>query len=252
MKTPSKGILRGLPLFGVALLFLPVFASARAALPDPAPVAKNRYIGAAKCKNCHNAKESGDQYSAWQGEKHANAYKELASDKAKEYGKARGIDEPQKSDKCLKCHTTAFGAPKDELHKSFDATLGVQCETCHGPGENHLKARMAAAAEAPEGAAPKYTAVPADEIIANPPMKKCLECHNDESPGFKPFCFHKFREDIRHLNPQKPRTDAERDAILVCGCGDACACKTGCEDGKCGVAPSKRPAKDAGAKKEGK
>lgn len=245
--------LRGLCLFSFALLLPPLFVSARASsLGDepPAP-AKNRYIGAAKCKNCHSAKESGDQYGVWMKEKHPNAYQALASDKAKEYAKARGIEgDPQKSDKCLKCHVTAFAAPKDELHKSFDPTLGVQCETCHGPGENHLKARMAAAAEAPEGAEPKYTAVPADEIIANPPMKTCLQCHNEESPSFKPFCFHKRVEDIRHLNPLKPRTEAERGAMLVCGCGEACPCTNGCEEGKCGVPAKQRDAKGE-AKKDG-
>jgi hypothetical protein len=251
MQRLAKGTWRGLRVFVPTACLLPLFLSAGNMSPEVVPVAaKNRYIGAAKCKNCHGAAESGDQFGAWQKEKHPNAYRELASEKATEYGKARGIAEPQKSEQCLKCHVTAFGVAKEELHKSFDPTLGVQCESCHGPGENHLKARMAAAAEAPEGEAPKYAAIPSEEIIANPTMQTCLGCHNEESPSFKPFCFHKFREDIRHLNPLKPRTEAERAAILVCGCGTTCACKNGCEDGKCGVSPKERDAKQTEVKKE--
>lgn len=247
MITKSRGSrrfawLRAVPLAGTLMLLpalLPLAEPGESTVT--AASAENRYIGAAKCKNCHQSKESGDQYGVWQKEKHAKAYEELASDKAKAYGKERGVDEPQKSDKCLKCHVTAFGEPKEKLHRSFDPKLGVQCETCHGPGENHLKARMAAAA-AEEGKADAkkeaaYSKIPDDEIEKNPTMKTCLKCHNEESPGFKPFCFHKFVGEIRHLNPQKPRTKEEKDALLVCGCGDKCACKTGCEDGKCGVPP---------------
>lgn len=234
-------------VFGGSLLLLAAlpFLSSSPATTGEGHGAPNRYVGAQRCKTCHQASESGDQYGAWQKEKHAQAYEALASDKAKEYAKAAGIADAQKSDKCLKCHMTAFGEPKENLHRSFDPKLGVQCETCHGPGENHVKARMAAAATADESVkAPAYVAIPDDEVIKSPGMKTCLGCHNDESPGFKPFCFHKFKADIRHLNPLKPRTAEEKAALLVCGCGDACACKDGCVDGKCGVPP-----KDAGKDK---
>jgi hypothetical protein len=40
-----------------------------------------------------------------------------------------------------------------------------------------------------------------------------------------------------------PAQCAERAAILACGCGEKCACKTGCEEGKCGVPP--KPASGA-------
>ena len=196
----------------------------------------NRYIGVEKCKNCHSAKESGNQYEKWTQEKHPHAWEELASAKAKEYGKKVGIDEPQKSDKCVKCHVTAFGEPKEKLHKSFDPKLGIQCETCHGPGEKHLKARMAAAATAEEGSdkkGPTYAVVPDDEIKKKPTVETCNGCHNDQSPGYKPFCVHKFAAEIRHTNPLKPRTDAEKAALVACECDAKCACKVDSKDGKC-------------------
>ncbi len=35
----------------------------------------NRYIGVLRCKNCHQAKESGDQYGHWTESKHSKAYR---------------------------------------------------------------------------------------------------------------------------------------------------------------------------------
>jgi len=207
----------------------------------------NRYVGAARCKGCHNAADSGDQYGRWTQEKHSKAFEVLASAEAKKYGKERGVDDPQKSDKCLKCHVTAYGKPAAEVHRTFDPKLGVQCETCHGPGELHMRERMKAAATAGKEK-PAYTEVSADEIVRNPDGKLCINCHNEESPGYKPFCAHRFKAQIRHLNPKKPRTADEMKALLACSCDDKCVCK---KDGKCDgeKAPDGKEPKD---KQDGK
>jgi hypothetical protein len=221
-------------LFGLSGLVIAATAG------DPSSQGKsvNHYIGAAKCKNCHQAKSSGNQYGTWQGVDHAKAFEALASDEAKRIGKEKGIDDPQKSDKCLKCHVTAFGVPAAEIAKGFDTKLGVQCETCHGPGELHMKARFAAAASAEEGedfgdekAAP-YVKIPEGEILVAPKQDVCLKCHNAESPSFKPFCYYEYAKKIRHLDPRKPR---EAKDLMACGCAGTCACKEGCPDDGCGV-----------------
>lgn len=228
----------------IALLVLgAVLWSTNAGAGDPAQAKVNHYIGAQKCKSCHSDKAGGDQYTVWTHMKHAKAFESLAGDEAKRLGKEKGIENPQTSDKCLKCHVTAYGKPAEELAKGFDPKLGIQCESCHGPGENHMKARVAAAGagdededlEGGEGAA-KYTKIPANEVIAVPAMATCLGCHNSESPSFKPFCFHRANAEVRHLNPAKPRTAEELKLILACGKGDQCTCKNGddgCKD--CGV-----------------
>src|SRR6185295_4817207 len=122
--------------------------STNAATQAAKPAGVNHYIGAAKCKNCHNSAKSGDQFGKWKEQKHAKAFETLASAEAKKLGKEKGVDDPQKAEQCVKCHATAASEPADHLAKGFDKNAGVQCETCHGPGEKHMKARMAAAASA--------------------------------------------------------------------------------------------------------
>jgi len=199
----------------------------------------NHYIGAAKCKNCHNSEASGDQYGVWEKAKHSSAWKLLATDAAKEAGAKLGVAEPQKSEHCLKCHVTGYGQPAEMFKKGFEPELGVQCETCHGPGEKHMRARFRAAmmeAEPAEGETPAFVKVPEGEIDAHPDRKVCYGCHNSESPSFKAFCFYERVNKIRHLDPRRPRTAEERAALLVCGCGDTCACVHECAEG-CGVPP---------------
>jgi hypothetical protein len=227
--TGLKSTLGGLALCGGLGLMLANAASTEGG-PQPAAPLVNNYIGAKKCKSCHSKDDVGDQYGKWAEGPHAKAFETLASEHALAVGKEHGVAEPQKDDACLKCHVTAFGIPEEQIARGFKADLGVQCESCHGPGEQHMKARFAAAAEA--GAADKPVVIPADEL-AIPTQATCLECHNDGSPTFKNFCFHDRAAKIRHLRPG--HTEEELAAMPVCGCGDTCDCVHGCEDGKCAV-----------------
>ena len=215
-------------LFAVAGLVMAQGDKEAGKAPKAGGAAVNHYIGAEKCKNCH-ASEIKTQYAAWQKSDHAKAFATLSTDAAKKLGKEKGIDDPQKSDKCLKCHETAFGAAADLIKKGFDPTAGVQCESCHGPGEQHMKARMAAAAKGDAGKPDEYHPVPEGEIIVKVDQKTCLGCHNSESPSFKPFCYYERTAKIAHLDSRKPHPDA-----MTCGC-TKCECKDGCKDG-CGVA----------------
>ena len=194
--------------------------------PAPAPPAENKYIGAEKCKSCHSAAESGDQYGKWKAMKHAHAFESLASEEAKKIATEKGIADPQKADECLQCHVTAFKVPDTEIKKGFDRAHGIQCETCHGPGEKHMKARFATAAEA-DSSAP-YVQVPADEIVTLPTMDVCVACHNEKATNWAGFCFHEFNAKIRHLNPRKPRTAIDLGTCTCPKCANGCpeSCKT--------------------------
>jgi hypothetical protein len=172
----------------------------------------NEYIGADKCRACHAATASGNQYDVWVRSRHSKAFESLGSAKAREFARERGVEDARRSDKCLKCHVTGFGRPRNRFKNSFDPHLGVQCESCHGPGDDHVQARFAAVAGGQ--AQPAYTPVEEWEIIRSPPAQTCLECHNEESPAYVPFCFHEFMDRIRHLNPRKPRTETELPARM--------------------------------------
>jgi cytochrome c553 len=80
----------------------------QAATQAAKPAAVNQFIGAAKCKNCHNSAKTGDQYGKWKEQKHAKAFESLATADAKKIAKDKGIDDPQKAEACIKCHSTAF------------------------------------------------------------------------------------------------------------------------------------------------
>ncbi len=102
----------------------------------------HQFAGAVKCRSCHEKDEIGNQYGKWLDSKHAKAWSTLASDKAKEWGKKRGIDDPQASDKCVKCHVAAHGEPKPRLSMKYSPKEGVTCEACHGPGSDYRKKKI--------------------------------------------------------------------------------------------------------------
>jgi hypothetical protein len=205
----------------------------------PETAKPNRFIGASKCKSCHSSEASGDQHAVWSKMKHAEAFEVLASDAAKKTAEALGIADPQTADECLRCHVTAFGEPEERLARGFKKELGVQCESCHGAGEKHMKARFKAAATAEEGADTAYQPLPPGEMELEATVGVCTACHNPQSPNYKPFCFYEGRAKTAHLNPLKPRSAEELAEWPKCPSGDACAHENGCPDEKCNLTPEK-------------
>ena len=223
----KKGVVATAFAIGLTLAALAALPFASSTTSTTTSTADAKYIGADKCKNCHKVEENGNQFGHWEKSEHAKAFATLASDEAKKIAKEKGIEDPQKADACLKCHTTAFGVAADQIKKGFDAAKGVQCETCHGPGENHMKTRMAEAAKN-EGKKERIQ-IPDDEMIVKLDAKKCEGCHNSESPTFKGFCIHGFAAKPAHWDPRKDRSAA----TLICGCSGKDGCKHVCDD-KCG------------------
>jgi len=152
--------------------------------------AQNKYIGADKCKMCHNKPQKGEQYNKWKKEKHSNAMASLKSQKSLDYAKKNGIADPSTDQKCVKCHSTASSVDK-KLHSGIKVAEGVSCETCHGPGSNY-----------------KTDAIMSDRKLAltkgmiMPEEKMCLKCHNNkENPFMKPFNYKTALTDISHPDP---------------------------------------------------
>jgi hypothetical protein len=150
------------------------------------------YVGVATCKMCHKGEAKGKQFEIWEGSAHAGAYTALASEKAKEAGAKLGIDDPQKSDKCLKCHTTAFGVDAAMLGPKFVKEEGVQCEACHGPGSNYKSMSIM-----------KDKSLAIKNGLILPDEKVCVTCHNDQSPTFKGFDYATYFAKIAHPIPKK-------------------------------------------------
>ena len=171
------------------------------------------YVSNSKCKMCHNKVSEGEQWKKWTETKHAKAYESLlTSDNAKEYTEARGLTTaPAETPECLRCHVTGYDAEKETFVSALKKENGIQCNSCHGPGSEHL-------------AFGKKMMMKKDEIddsmdmkILIPNVKTCLKCHNDESPTWDPekytledgtkagFDFEQAFATIAHFNPKKKR-----------------------------------------------
>jgi hypothetical protein len=135
-----------------------------------------KYIGAAKCKMCHNKPDKGEQFNKWAAGPHANAMSSLSAEEAKD-------------PKCLKCHSTA-AAVDAKMIATLKPEEGVSCESCHGPGSLY---KSNAVMKSQEQSIAKGLIIPTEET--------CRTCHNEESPTFKGFDFAEYSAKIAHPNP---------------------------------------------------
>ena len=101
---------------------------------DPADL-----VSVKKCAMCHKKDAKGNQYAKWQSMGHAKAYERLATEEAKAVGAKLGIDDPQSSGACLKCHSTAYYFTEELQTTEVSLENGVSCQSCHGPGANYKK-----------------------------------------------------------------------------------------------------------------
>jgi hypothetical protein len=153
----------------------------------------NKYIGAEKCKLCHNKPATGDQYAKWLKDPHSQAIKTLSNQASMDYAKKNGIADPAKEAKCLKCHST-YDAVDAKLRGGILPEEGVSCETCHGPGSSY---------KSPSVMKNREQAKSMGLII--PGKQLCLHCHNKENPFFKEFNYETYSAKIAHPNPAKKK-----------------------------------------------
>lgn len=180
-------------LFTIACLlavFAMIFASVSLAQEKAAAKATHKYIGAAKCKMCHNTPAQGEQFKKWTESKHSKAFEVLASPEALEVGKKAGVEKPQESEKCLVCHVTGFAAPAEAKDATFAYSEGVGCEACHGAGSDYKAMSVMKNKEA---------SIAAGMVV--PDEKLCKTCHNENSPTYKPFVFADAFKLIAHAKP---------------------------------------------------
>lgn len=150
-----------------------------------------KYIGAEKCKLCHNKPATGEQYKKWMEEPHSKALATLSGQKAMDYAKKNNIADPAKEEKCLKCHSTYHRADPS-LRATITPTESVSCETCHGAGSSY---------KSPMIMKNRAMAVKAGLII--PDKALCVQCHNKDNPFPKEFDYEASLKKVLHPNPER-------------------------------------------------
>lgn len=148
-----------------------------------------KYIGADKCKMCHNKPATGDQYGKWTKEAHSKAIATLSNQASLDYAKKNGIADPAKDEKCLKCHST-FHNVDAKLRSTITEAEGVSCETCHGPGSSYKSPAIM-----------KNRELALKQGMTMPDKQLCVKCHNKENPFFKEFNYETAVAKISHPNP---------------------------------------------------
>ncbi len=118
-------------------------------LPPAAAPGQPSYVGSATCGRCHAA-----AFAWWERHPHGRAYATLV-DRHKEFH----LD-------CVGCHVTGYDQPggSNVTHHLDGALVNVGCESCHGPGSQHVA---------------DPTATPRTVVRATP-ESTCVGCHNEE------------------------------------------------------------------------
>ena len=119
------------PIYFIAV-FTVMITQGMAQSGDPA-----KLVGTKKCAMCHKKDDKGNQYGKWQSMGHSHAYELLGTEEAKAVGAKLGIDNPQASGACLKCHSTAYYFTEELQSEAVALEDGVSCESCHGPGADY-------------------------------------------------------------------------------------------------------------------
>jgi peroxiredoxin len=127
-------------------------------LPTQAP-----YVGSEACKSCHAA-----EYETWSQNPHAGAAATLVAED-------KGADAD-----CLRCHTTGMGSaggfPSDAAAKDHADLARVGCESCHGPGGDHIVNEVKLGSIVSLG----------DKCDSCVILQICGSCHDDANdPGFE-------------------------------------------------------------------
>jgi hypothetical protein len=161
---------------------------------------EHAYVGASKCKVCHNTPTWGKIYDKWAATKHFTAYTTLANEQSKGIAKGLKIDDAQKSPKCLVCHVTGYDAPAKLKGATLTLEEGVSCEVCHGPAGDYLTSHIKK---------DKALAKADGLILPTEALSKqlCERCHNKQSPTFKEF---KYKEAIKLVEHHKPPAEVPK------------------------------------------
>jgi YVTN family beta-propeller protein len=107
-----------------------------------APV-KPIYVGAKACGKCHDGLAFAHQFTKWTLTKHARGWEVLKRPESVAIARLSGLRRnPWEEPICLGCHTTGYNVEAWQKDDDFRMEDGVQCETCHGPGSEYMRAEV--------------------------------------------------------------------------------------------------------------
>lgn len=161
------------------------------AVESPDKQTKGDYVGSSKCGSCHT-----DAYDQWRETRHSTAWKSISSDPPTEHS----ADPPRDCDPdCVSCHVVGWNGiehvPYQGGYTDMKATpflANVGCESCHGPGSNHIQAELGSDTAA-------QTRLRQAMLVGDGVKQVCYTCHDlDNSPNFD---FDTYYEKIDHSEP---------------------------------------------------
>ena len=148
----------------------------------------HRYVGVQSCEACHSSALLGKQFQSWKSGPHSRAYTDLSSTEAIDIGKRLGVSDPKTSQRCLSCHVTAPNASLPEAVSTFRMKDGVQCESCHGAGEDYAHYSVMIDPQKAKDAG----------LVIHPDKQTCVTCHNSSSPTYRGFDEKSAMQQIAH------------------------------------------------------
>ena len=141
-------------------------------VPHSSKEVNGEYVGSQKCESCHE-----ESYKIWKKSKHAKAWETLLD-----------LDPPRNFDpECISCHVVGWHPtyyfPYESGFLSEADTphlVDVGCESCHGPGQAHVRAEMGADKEL-QAKLQKAVVVTKEQSEEG----QCQTCHDlENSPAF--------------------------------------------------------------------
>lgn len=160
---------------GLATQYRDEVRRTKLAIDDPATLqedmvpgvrARSTFSGTASCTSCHP-----QAMQAWAKSGHARAFFTLLETKA------------DADPNCLPCHTVGFGKPSGYRREMAGAKLtDVGCESCHGPGSQHVAERLAGGE-----ITTRFRPIGAGD---------CQKCHHGEFS--RPFAWDEFWPHVQH------------------------------------------------------
>jgi hypothetical protein len=181
------------------------------------------YMGSSVCSLCHSGStNAADIYTPWAATKHARAFKEAID----------GVSTDHFGKNCISCHVVGFDTNALAANNGFDDVMvssgwifptnftngtfasmpaelqnlaNIQCESCHGPGSEHVNAAIY----------PAFTRTNLanwPRIGATLAAGSCVQCHDSLSHHYKTAEW----KNSRHAIATRSPSGAGRDACIRC------------------------------------